>query len=130
MNIRSFTVQGLGMILRRATQIQISKGILHVLREIESDAGKQELRTCDFNAGSRYLSERVMKCESAGAFLAEAVRGAAHGLHSISIKIFTVLFDPDAEFLADSHLFEVTNEMLRQVCSFGQRGKLGILWDT
>ena len=41
MNIRSFTAQGLGMILRRATQIQISKGILHVLREIESDAGKQ-----------------------------------------------------------------------------------------
>ena len=64
MNIRSFTVQGLGMILRRATQIQISKGILHVLREIESDAGKQELITCDFNAGSRYLREgdEMRKC--------------------------------------------------------------------
>ena len=123
-NIRSFTVQGLALILRRATQVQISIGILKILREIEGDTGKDKLEISNFNTASS------VKCESAGALLAETVRGAAHGLHSTSTKIFTVIFDPDTELFAESHLFEVANEMLRKVCSFGRRGRLGILWDT
>ena len=129
-NIRSLTVQGLASILKRAKNFQISNGVLHILREVEGDAREKNIEKSDFDRSSSYSTLYRIKCESAGALFAEAVRGTAYGLHSTSNNIFTVLFDPDVEFLAESHLFAIVNEMLRQVCSFGRRGRLEVLWDT
>lgn len=118
-HIRSFTVQALGFVLRKSADSQFVLGMQLLLREI-NDPGELKNVT----------NQLEIKYESAGALLCEAVRGAAHGLHSSSEKIFIFLLNPDHDFLSNSNWLRVSEETLRQVCCYGRRGRLGILWST
>ena len=51
-NIRSFTVQGLALILRRATQVQI-RSILKIFTRTEGDTEKDKLEISNFNTARK-----------------------------------------------------------------------------
>ena len=127
--VRSLTVQAMSIIYRNATLPQLITMIQFLIQEVSSNSeheGLDKIAETNLVTGS----EQDVRYESGGTLLAESVRGPAHGLNSRANDMLNLLLDPNSELVQSENLFKLSEVMFTQICSYGQRGRLGSLWDT
>ena len=154
-HVRLFAAQAAAFLLRAAPDAAVEDGVRAILAEATSDDttvtveagasipnGDGEGNRGDGNAPRRFeertraatKKEMLNNSDAAGALLAEAMKGAAHGLHSRAPRLLARILRPKTAPTGDAderlaRAYTVAEGAVDSLAKHTRRGKCGVMWE-